>query len=441
MTDLSKGRVIITYGRSLMALTAAQSLARRGVEVIGADDVNFNALSYSKWSKKNVVHAKATGDPDAFIDDLERIVIENRPSDDRPYVLMPMFQETKLLSSYAERFTPHIKLAVPPIEGIHKIHPKDAMARTARCIGLSVPTSIACATEADAQAASREVSYPCLVKPADAVGGRGITKADGADALLAAWRDIQANFPNGDPVVQEFATGDDFCYCFLAIDGTIVADSAYRNLVRYPADYGAGVVRETVQHLRLREIAAPLIRETNWSGVGEIDFMWSGHAADLPVIIELNPRFWANLDHSVSSGVDFPWLLYEATVTGAISETPDPTIGYRSKLPGLWLLAALDKALDVDGNEDGRSLEDAFSTIYRNLRSGHVPEALRVLTQSPGSGLDLREAFRTFRETVKDAEEIETIAADQDDPFVGLGIFFVLGHLLRYRELPRELRR
>ena len=33
------GRVILTYGRSLMALVIARSLARQGIEVIGCDDV------------------------------------------------------------------------------------------------------------------------------------------------------------------------------------------------------------------------------------------------------------------------------------------------------------------------------------------------------------------------------------------------------------------
>ena len=46
----------------------------------------------------------------------------------------------------------------------------------------------------------------------------------------------------------------------------------------------------------------------------EVDFRWDGFAE--PFLIEVNPRFWAGLFHTVESGVDFPWMLYELAVTG-----------------------------------------------------------------------------------------------------------------------------
>lgn len=439
MTDLSDGRVIITYGRSLMALTAARSLASRGVEVIGTDDVDFNALSFSKWSSHHELHAKASSDPERFIADMVRIVRDHKPDDDRPYVLMPMFTDAKLLAEHADQFAGEVLLAAPPIEAISMIDPKDVLARTARRINLSAPKSFACATEDEMEEAAAEVRYPCLVKPADEVGGRGITKVADTDALRAAWASIRRDYPEGDPVVQELAKGDDYCYCALAINGEIVADMAYRNLVSYPADYGAGVVRETIDHHRFRTAAAPLLREAGWSGVGEIDFMWTGDEADEPLLIELNPRFWANLDHSVSSGIDFPWLLYESTVTAAISETPQVKIGHRSKLPGLWLLAALEQSGQDDAQRAERSAANA--EILARLRGGHVPAALKAFAEEPNSGLGLRQAFQNLKARIQGAQEIDTIAADQDDPLVGLGVFFVLGSLLRYGELPPELRR
>ena len=45
-TPLVAGRVILTYGRSLMALVIARSLAQRGVEIIGCDDVDLTVLSF-----------------------------------------------------------------------------------------------------------------------------------------------------------------------------------------------------------------------------------------------------------------------------------------------------------------------------------------------------------------------------------------------------------
>ena len=47
-SELARGRVIVTYGRSLMSLAIARSLHERGVEIIGCDDVGMTALSFSK---------------------------------------------------------------------------------------------------------------------------------------------------------------------------------------------------------------------------------------------------------------------------------------------------------------------------------------------------------------------------------------------------------
>lgn len=438
MQDLSQGRVLITYGRSLMAVTAAQSLGRRGVEVIGLDDVDFTALSFSKWVDKTLVHKRAALDPYLYINDLERIVLEQRPEDDRPYVLMPMFNDAKLIAQHADRFAPHIKVTAPPAAAIGTVDPKDTLARTARRIGLSTPLSFACDTVRDLNDALAEMTFPCLVKPADAVGGRGIVKAENAEAARSAWWTIRQHYP-GAPVLQAMAPGDDYCYCVLVIDGDLVTDMAYRNTVNYPADFGAGVVRETVEHRRFRDAAAPLLALAGWTGVAEIDFMWTGRPDDAPLLIEVNPRFWANLDHSVGSGIDFPWLLYEATVTGRVAEAPTAQIGYRSKLPGLWLLAALETA-----SKEGHGAGDhgqTHATLLDRLGAGKLKDGLRRFGEHRDNGLDLRQAFQTLKRQIADARAIDTIAADQDDPLVGLGVLFILGSLLRYGELPAELRR
>ncbi len=436
MTDLSAGRVIVTYGRSLMALAIARSLAQRGVEVIAADDVDLTVLAFSKWSEKSEKHAKAADDPDAFLDDLERIVRDNKPDDDRPYVLMPIFKETELVAKNAERFAPHITVAAPPASAINTVHPKDAFARTINRLDLPAPTSFACETEDQLDEAIAAMDFPCIIKPADGVGGRGISKVEDEAALRQAWASLNVAFP-GAPVVQALSEGDDFCYCFLAIGGEIVADMAYRNLVSYPANYGAGVIRETVEHAPFQDAARKLIADTGWNGVGQIDFMWTSEASDTPRMIELNPRFWANLDHSVSSGVDFPWMHYEQAVTGKVSDAPKVEIWHRSKLPGLWLLAALE---NQDAEKDRAERESANAELIEKLKSGKVREAFQAFASQPNTGLGLRHAFQDLKKRLQDADAVETVGIDDDDPLVGLGVLFVLGSLLEHGELPPELK-
>jgi predicted ATP-grasp superfamily ATP-dependent carboligase len=141
VSSLDRGRAIVTYGRSLMALTIAQSLGSRGVEVIGCDDVGLTALSFSRYAKKHYVHASASTDPERFIDDLEAAIIRHKPTDDRPYVLMPCFQETRLIARHAERLSRHIKVAAPGIDAIRAVDPKDSLMHTARRLELRIPST------------------------------------------------------------------------------------------------------------------------------------------------------------------------------------------------------------------------------------------------------------------------------------------------------------
>ncbi len=113
LTLPAPGRVILTYGRSLMALVIARSLAQRGVEVIGCDDVDLTVLSFSKHVHETFTVASWKAEPERFLDDLEAAVLDYAPRDRRPYVLMPVFDEAELIARHRNRFEPTIKVAAP----------------------------------------------------------------------------------------------------------------------------------------------------------------------------------------------------------------------------------------------------------------------------------------------------------------------------------------
>jgi len=71
------GRVIVTYGRSLIALMIAQSLGARGIDVIGCDDVGMTVLSFSKFVSKNCIYTAPDKDEQAFIGHLDSEVLKN----------------------------------------------------------------------------------------------------------------------------------------------------------------------------------------------------------------------------------------------------------------------------------------------------------------------------------------------------------------------------
>jgi predicted ATP-grasp superfamily ATP-dependent carboligase len=431
--DLTHGRAIVTYGRSLMALTIAESLGRRGVEVIGGDDVGLTVLSFSRFTKGNFVHAPAAADPQGFIDDLEAAVIRYKPDDGRPYVLIPCFQETRLIARHAERLSRHITVAAPSLDAIDAVDPKDNLMRTLRGLGLRAPGTCTSA-EWRAGDPARPASFPMMVKPTRGLGGRGVRRIDDQAALEAAI--VEAEAAGETLLLQDFISGEDYCLTALFDRGVLKASAAYHNLSQFPRAAGAGVLRETVSEAPFLPAVQALFAPLGWTGVAEIDFRWDGSTT--PWLIEVNPRFWAGLFHTVESGVDFPWMLYELAATGQVSEQVHAQLGQRTKVGGLYLLSAIQAVAESD--EGFAAAKAAWGSASQRFQSGRLLDAALDLARGTTAGLDMSRAAGRLRAALASGRNAPNELFRSDDPLVSLGALFIVASLLRYGRLPPELK-
>jgi len=428
--DLTRGRAIVTYGRSLMALTIAQSLGSRGVEVIGGDDVGLTVLSFSRYAKGSFVHAPAATDPEGFIDDLEAAIIRHKPDDDRPYVLIPCFQETRLIARHAERLSAHITVAAPAFAAIEAVDPKDNLMRTARRLGLRIPRTWTAAEWREGPG-----DFPVMLKPVWGVGGRGVRRVDDAAELEAGL--AEATRLGETLLIQDYIDGEDDCLTALFDKGALKASAAYRNLSQYPRGAGAGVLRETVSEHPFLPTAEALFGDLGWTGVVEVDFRWDG--AGEPYLIEVNPRFWAGLFHTVESGVDFPWMLYELAASGKVTAPAEARLGQRTKVGGLYLLAAIQEVADSD--EGFAQAKAAWAAAARKFQSGHLLAAVGDLARAAAEGPgDVARAAGHLRAALRSAKNAPNELFRSDDPLVSLGALFIVASLLRYGRLPPELK-
>ncbi len=433
MKASSAGRVILTYGRSLMALVIARSLAARGVEVIACDDVGMTVCSFSKHVKETFTIAPWDTEPEQFLQDLEAAVLEYAPADKRPYVLMPVFREIDLIARHRARFEPAIKLAAPSIKSIELVTPKHCLAELAREHGLDVPQTWRPDSVDALRELAPELSFPLIVKPVDGAGGRGVTCVNTLDE---AERDAAALGFECPPLLQECIDGEDYCVAVLAQAGELKAIMAYRNLTSFPREAGAGAVRETVDAEPFRAEAEKLVAATKWDGVAQLDFRWSGKPGDTPKLIEVNARFWAGIFHSMASGVDFPWLLYKQTIG---DETPEEEaeIGATTKTSGAWLLAAIEDVAASDAHFNAAS--EAWRRAKRRVKSGHVLAAIENAGKAMGKSLNVGDALFELRATMRDLKDMPSELSSAKDPLVGLGALFVISSLIRHGKLPPEV--
>ena len=123
-TSAPAGRAIITYARGWQSLAATRSLGRRGVEVVTSDEYALTPASFSRYSVADFRYPNSSQEPERFLDVLEEKILEHRPADGAPYVLMPVHKETYLIARNRERFEPHIHVPIPSIECIEQVHNK-----------------------------------------------------------------------------------------------------------------------------------------------------------------------------------------------------------------------------------------------------------------------------------------------------------------------------
>jgi predicted ATP-grasp superfamily ATP-dependent carboligase len=436
MTKPLNARVIVTHGRSLIALRIAHSLGRKGAEIIGCDDVKMTVLSFSKHVSEYALYAKPSKNPEKFIKDLIDIVKRFKPEDDRPYVLMPSFYEARLIAEHADQFPEYITITVPSFEAINAVDPKDHLAKTLRDYEIESPQIWLPQSEDEVRDIAGETDYPVFIKPPDEVGGRGIEKVSSAETLIEAYQKLTQHYPDKQIVIQEAVTGDDYCFCGLFDQGKLVSSMVYYNNQKFPVETGAGSVRETVDNSLFDPIAESLMQQVGWHGVCEIDFMWNGDENETPMMIEVNPRFWSGLDHSVMSGLDFPWQLYQLFVNGEVTDKSEAEIGHKTQLSGVSLLGALDAFRDEAINFD--ALEQEWPKIKDTLMKGEFMQAYRSLNKALDGSLSIAQAFDTLKIMRREIASAQS-AAPEDDPFVGLGVLFVLSHLMKHGQLPPEL--
>ncbi len=428
------GRVILTYGRSLMALVIARSLAERGVEVIACDDVNLTVCSFSRHVKETFTVAPWDKEPEQFLQDLEAAVLEYAPTDKRPYVLMPAFREIDLIARNRKRFEPAIRLAAPLAESIDLVSPKQRLAKLADEVGLEAPGWWRPETEAALAELAPTLDYPLIIKPVDGAGGRGVSRVDNADALIQRADELGFDPP---PLIQECVDGEDYCVAVLARKGALKAIMAYHNVTTFPREAGAGAVRETVDAEPFRETAEELVAATGWDGVAQLDFRWSGKRRDKPQLIEVNARFWAGIFHSVESGVDFPWLLYRQTIGEDIDIEDDADIGATTKTTGAWLLAAIEDVAQSDPHFTAAS--EAWREAKQELKSGDLAEAIENFGRAVRESFSLKNATQELRDVLHDLKHAPSELSAAKDPMVGLGALFVLSSLVRHGKLPPEV--
>jgi hypothetical protein len=140
-----------------------------------------------------------------------------------------------------------------------------------------------------------EIAGPWIVKPRDGEGGIGISRAETAAQLEETIRGAKRAM-----LVQEFIPGSDIDLSFLADHGRLVAWTIQTGAPPSPR-------RVFHKHPGVLEIGRALAAASGYHGVAHVDMRIDERDGSVKVL-EINPRFWNTLCHSMCMGVNFPDL-------------------------------------------------------------------------------------------------------------------------------------
>ncbi len=437
----SAGRAIITFSRGWQTLVATRSLGRRGVEVITGDEYAMTAASFSRYSTAEFRYPNPTKEPEAFLDALEKVVLQYKPKDETtPYVLMPIHKETYLIAHHRERFEPHIRVPVPQIKHIKQVHNKGTLAAYAMLQDLPIPKTWIPENLTHFESIASDVKLPAFVKLRESASGVGIRKVKTYDELVSTYKEFVEYFKLKEkdyPIIQQAVPGNDYCVTTLFDHGKMVASMTYRGLRAFPAERGATVMRETVEAPEMEKVAAELMDSIGWHGVAELDFRWEGTPEALPQLIEVNPRFFGGLIQSVESGWDYPWLLFQLAVKGHIDPVTEIRTDVRTETPILAFLATLQ---EIAENERGMAaLTDSWEQAKEEFRTGSKRQGIRKLFRGVKDYFDVKTRFNKARQLLDEHKDNIYDVLSRDDPFAALGVLYPLAVFLKHGKVNLEL--
>ncbi len=347
-------RVFVTDGNQRKSLAVVRSLGRKGAHVITGEDTASPVAAFSRYCSESLVYPPAAKAPAAFRLFLQTL-LRSRSLD----ALFPMDDAVcdSVTAALLRGWVPGVPVALAPPEAHRLGRDKLLTYRLADARRVRYPATDLPGGPGAALKAARRLGFPCVLRPRTGSGGRGLRVVATESRFPAAYENVEREY--GQPLVQEFippAGRYDVCLLFDA-QGDTRASFVQRELRNYPLDRGPSTVQESVVRPDLVASAARLLGETGWRSIAEVEYLIDRRDSR-PVLMEVNPRFWASTTCAIAAGVDFPAL---ALLEAMGEHVPDshaymPGVRVRWLVPGGILHAAA------------------------RLRTGRLPEPLPPVT-------------------------------------------------------------
>ena len=373
----SKTCVLVTDGQERSALAITRGLGRAGIPVIVGADTAGSLAGASRYCVARWQYPSPLQQPAKFIASLVEAVRRFAITG----IIPPTDASMQAVAAQRDQFRPSVTAMLPSLESYDMVSDKYRVMKLAQELGIPIPDTVFVQDGNIAAVSDQVRAYPVVVKP-----GRSLVKIDEkwiktsvhfvshAEELTDLYRRTPyLRYPS---LIQQRIEGEGQGVFGLFDHGKPRALFAHRRIREKPPAGGVSVFRESIELPKpMTDYAVRVLERVQWHGVAMVEFKVD-RQSHVPMLMEINGRFWGSLQLAIDAGLNFPYLLYQAMNGMPVTV---PNNAYRIGTKSRWLLGDLDHLLlrltrsnselrlDPHAASKGRCLAEFFKLFQHDL--------------------------------------------------------------------------
>ncbi|MFP4846867.1 ATP-grasp domain-containing protein [Winogradskyella sp. PE311] len=188
-----------------------------------------------------------------------------------------------------------------------------------------LPTPKSIITKAGAYESLKELNFPVIAKPVIGFsGGNGIQILNSNEDVKTYCKYVKYNCNS---IYQNYIKGYDICCNVICDNGEVIAHTIQCVKSTHNTDLEPQTSFCFTKQPELLELIKKLMVSLDWTGVANIDCRYDENSKEFK-IIEVNTRYWINIDASAIANVNFPYLHCLLTLSRKIYTKEYKTIPY-----------------------------------------------------------------------------------------------------------------
>ena len=336
-------KVFVTDGDERAALAVTRSLGQQGVRVVVGAETARSLAGASRYCTRTWQYPPPLSDPSRFVSSLVDAVGLLGIT-----AIMPVTDSTtQVLAEKRGQFHPSITGGIPSSESYDLVSDKYRLMNLAHELEIPIPKTVFVPDGNIVALLDQVRAYPVVVKP-----GRSLLRVDekwsktsvhfvsNAEELTDLYR--RTPYLRNPSLVQQRIEGEGQGVFGLFDHGRPCALFAHKRIREKPPAGGVSVFRESIELPKpMTDYAVRLLERVKWHGVAMVEFKVD-RQSKVPMLMEINGRFWGSLQLAIDAGLNFPYLLYQVMNGMPVAV---PNNAYRIGTKSRWLLGDLDHLL------------------------------------------------------------------------------------------------